>query len=81
MITNMKNKLMLGENIGRIYKSLNLSNNSMTNCEVIDGTSNKGDNKILTQWVIWSKGHSPFKRKQLKVDQIVCKVRNKKMHI
>lgn len=50
-----------------IYKSLNLSNNGMTNCEV-DDIFNKGNNKIFTPWVVPSKGHPLFRRKQSKVD-------------
>lgn len=45
MITDMKKKFMFDSGI---YKSLNTSNNSMKNYEVANGTSNEGNNKILT---------------------------------
>lgn len=45
MIIDMKKKFMFDS---RICKSLNTSNNSITNYEVANGTSNEGDNKILT---------------------------------
>lgn len=77
----MKNKLMSSENVRRIYKSLNMSNNKMTNCEVVDGTSNKVDNKILTPQTVHSKRYPLLKKKQSKVDQILRKVKEKKLHM
>ncbi|XP_044479705.1 protein FAR-RED IMPAIRED RESPONSE 1-like isoform X2 [Mangifera indica] len=80
IITDMKNKLISSENVDRNCKSLNMSN-SMTNPKVGDGTSNEGDNKILTPQAVRSKGRPPFKRKQSKVDQIIRKVKEKKLRI
>lgn len=55
MTNDMKNKLMPSESIGRIYKSLNMSNNSIINHEIVDGTSKEGNKKILTLRVVHSK--------------------------
>lgn len=40
-----------------------MSNNSMANYEVVDGTSNEVDNKILTSQATPNKGHLSFKSK------------------
>ncbi|XP_031282431.1 protein FAR1-RELATED SEQUENCE 6-like [Pistacia vera] len=79
MINDMKNKLMLNESAGKIDKRLNMSANNRTNSEVVAGTSREGSSNILTPRVVRSKGRPPFKRKQSKVEQIVRKVKEKKL--
>ncbi|XP_044505676.1 protein FAR-RED IMPAIRED RESPONSE 1-like isoform X2 [Mangifera indica] len=47
MINDMKNKLMSNEIVGKIYKKLNMSANSRTNCEGVDGTLKKVKGELV----------------------------------
>ncbi|XP_031259814.1 protein FAR1-RELATED SEQUENCE 5-like [Pistacia vera] len=79
MINDMKNKLTSNKSVGGIGKRLNVSTSSRTNCEGVDDTTKEGSSNILTPWAMRSKGRPPLKRKQLKLEQIVRKVKEKKL--
>ncbi|XP_031275491.1 uncharacterized protein LOC116133970 [Pistacia vera] len=73
MISDMKKKLLLNDNVGGIDRSVYVACKRKINFDSVDCTSVQVSNKIMTPRAVCSKGRPPVKRKQFKAEQIVRK--------
>ncbi|XP_031253263.1 protein FAR1-RELATED SEQUENCE 1-like [Pistacia vera] len=79
VISDLQNKLIFTKSFGGNDRRENLSSHSRMNCESVGGASKEGSINILNPQAIRSKGHPPFKRKQSSLEQIVRKLKKKKL--